>query len=69
MLSHFDHCNCGALFFSSSTADQRIAFENVELAGSQRGQECRLILDGAINHLVDEAAAWYSTPPIFSLPQ
>ena len=69
MFSHFDHCNCGALFFSSSTADQRIVLENVELAGAQRGQEGRLILDGAIDHLVDAAAACTSTPLIFSVPQ
>ena len=63
----------GALF---QFVDRRPAdaFENVELAGSQRGQECRLILDGAINHLVDErqlvlAAADLLLVPVDRVPR
>ena len=68
MLSHFDHCSCGALFFSSSTADQRIALEDVELSGAQRGEEGRLILDGAIDHLVDERQLVFGAADLFLVP-
>ena len=48
------HFSCGALFFSSSTACQRMISRMSSLPVRSAVMLRRLILDGAIDHLVDE---------------
>jgi hypothetical protein len=68
MPSQRDHLSCGVLLQLVGRAPADI-LQHVELAGAQRRQAGRLVLDGAVDDLVDERQLVLDSPSIFSLSQ